>query len=97
MQLPVVFHSREAYWDCLRILKEERVYEVGAIMHYFVADQRIAEECNDMGIYVSFSKTLLSLPHLHPIAASIPLEYVVIETDSSPSPGKRRIPWSRPS
>ena len=30
-------------------------------MHYFVADQRIAEECIDMGIYVSFSKTLLSL------------------------------------
>ena len=44
-----MFHSREAYWDCLRILKEERVYEVGAIMHYFVADQRIAEECMDMG------------------------------------------------
>ena len=62
LQLSVVFHSREAYWDCLRILKEERVYEVGAIMHYFVADQRIAEECIDMGIYVSFSKTLLSPP-----------------------------------
>ena len=92
LQLPVVFHSREAYWDCLRILKEERVYEVGAIMHYFVADQRIAEECVDMGIHVSFSKTLLSLPHLHPIAASLPLEYMVIETDSFPQPWKKKNP-----
>ena len=92
LQLPVVFHSREAYWDCLRILKEERVYEVGAIMHYFVADQRIAEECIDMGIYVSFSKTLLALPHLHPIAAALPMEYMVIETDSFPQPWKKKNP-----
>ena len=90
--LPVVFHSREAYWDCLRILKEERVYEVGAVMHYFVADERIAEECIDMGIYVSFSKTLLSLPHLHPIVRSLPLEYIVIETDSFPQPWKKKNP-----
>ena len=92
LSLPVVFHSREAYWDCLRILKEERVYEVGGIMHYFVADQRIAEECMDMGIYVSFSKTILSLHHLHPIAKSLPIEYMVIETDSFPQPWRKKNP-----
>ncbi|MFQ5933358.1 MAG: TatD family hydrolase, partial [Dehalococcoidia bacterium] len=27
LKLPVIFHSRDAYWDCLRILKEEHAYE----------------------------------------------------------------------
>ncbi|MFQ5873824.1 MAG: TatD family hydrolase, partial [Dehalococcoidia bacterium] len=90
--LPTIFHSRDAYWDCLRILKEEHAYEAGAVMHYFVADLRIAEECIDMGIYVSFSKTLLSLPHLHEVAQKIPIEYMVLETDSSPQPWKKNPP-----
>lgn len=92
LELPVIFHSRDAYWDCLRILKEEQVYQVGAVMHYFVADQRIAEECVDMGVYISFSKTLLSLPHLHQVARTIPLEYIVVETDSFPQPWKKKNP-----
>ena len=46
---------------------------------------------------VSFSKTLLSLHHLHPIAKSLPLEYMVIETDSFPSLGERRTRWNRPN
>ena len=92
LNLPVIFHSRDAYWDSLRILKEEKVYEVGAIMHYFVADQRIAEECINMGIYISFSKTLLALPHLHRLARDLPLEYLIIETDSFPQPWKKRNP-----
>ena len=90
LRLPVIFHSREAYWDCLRILKEEHVYQIGAVMHYFVADHRIAEECVDMGIYISFSRTLLTLPHLHKVAQSIPMEYMVLETDSFPQPWKKR-------
>ena len=84
--LPVVFHSREAYWDCLRILKEENVYEVGAIMHYFVADQRIAEECIDMGIYVSFSKT--SEPSPPPPDSRSTLDTCYGATPS-PSPGEK--------
>ena len=92
LKMPIVFHSRDAYWDCLRILKEEHVYEIGAIMHYFVADQRIADECIDMGIYVSFSKTLLSIPHLPDVARRTPMEYMVLETDSFPQPWKKRNP-----
>ncbi|MCX8060076.1 MAG: TatD family hydrolase, partial [Aquificaceae bacterium] len=33
--LPIVVHSREAEQDTLRILKEEKAYEVGGVMHCF--------------------------------------------------------------
>ena len=35
LNLPIVFHSREAHKDCFRVLREEKGYEVGGVMHYF--------------------------------------------------------------
>ena len=89
LQLAVIFHCREAYWDCLRILREEHAYEVGAVMHYFVGDQRIAEASIDLGIYISLATPILYLPHLQKIAQNIPMEYMVLETDSFPQPWKK--------
>ena len=35
LRLPIVFHSRESHDEAFRVLREERAYEVGGIMHYF--------------------------------------------------------------
>ena len=65
LRLPIVFHSREAHADTLRVLREERAYEVGGTMHYFQADARTAEEAIDLGFLISLARPLL---RLHPPA-----------------------------
>ena len=97
LRLPIVFHSREAHAETLRVLREERAYEVGGTMHYFQADARTAEEAIDLGFLISLARPLLRLPHLQEVAASLPLEHVVLETDAAPQPFKaRRENWTEP-
>ena len=42
LNIPIVFHSRDAHLETLRILREESAYKVGGIMHYFQASLDIA-------------------------------------------------------
>ena len=97
LRLPIVFHSREAHGETLRVLREERAYEVGGTMHYFQADARTAAEAIDLGFLISLARPLLRLPHLQEVAASLPLEHVVLETDAAPQPFKaKRENWTEP-
>ena len=94
---PIVFHSRDAHDEVLRVLKEERAYEVGGVMHYFQADEETAHKAIDLGFYISLARPLLRLPHLKKVAAGLPLESVVLETDAAPQPFKaRRESWTEP-
>ena len=101
--LPIIFHSREHssypghHDETLRVLREERAWEVGGIMHYFQAPRRIAQQCLDLGFYISFGKPLLRLESLQETAKDIPLTSIVLETDSYPQPFKsRRELWTEP-
>ena len=97
LKLPIVFHSRDAHEEVLRLLREERAYEVGAVMHYFQADERIASAALDLGFYISLARPLLRLPHLQQVAAKLPLESIVLETDAAPQPFKsKRENWTEP-
>jgi len=95
--LPIVFHSRESHSEVFRLLREERAYEVGGVMHYFQADERTAKEAIDLGFYISLARPLLRLPHLQEVAALLPLESIVLETDAAPQPFKaKRENWTEP-
>jgi TatD DNase family protein len=95
--LSIVFHSREAHDEVLRVLRDERAYEVGGAMHYFQGDMRTAQEAIDLGFYVSLARPLLRLPHLQKVAASLPLKNIVLETDAAPQPFKaKRENWTEP-
>ena len=95
--LPIVFHSREAHTDTLRVLREERAYEVGGAMHYFQADEDTARRAMDLGFYISLARPLLRLPELQRTASKLPLESVVLETDAAPQPFKsKRESWTEP-
>ncbi len=95
--LPIVFHSRESHSEVLRVLREERAYEVGGIMHYFQADKRIANEVIDLGFHISLARPLLRIPELQKLAHDLPLETIVLETDSAPQPFKNnRDNWTEP-
>ena len=97
LRLPVVFHSRESHDEAFRVLREERAYEVGGIMHYFQGDYDTARRIIDLGFYVSLARPLLRLTHLQQAAAKIPLENIVLETDAAPQPFKaKRENWTEP-
>lgn len=97
LRLPIVFHSREAHDEVLRVLREERAYEVGGAMHYFQGDLETARAAIDLGFYISLAKPLLRLPHLQAVAADLPLDCIVLETDSAPQPFKaKRENWTEP-
>ena len=95
--LPIVFHSRDAHLETLQVLREERAYEVGGVMHYFQADMETAREAIDLGFYVSLARPLLRLSALQEVASALPLESIVLETDAAPQPFKsKRESWTEP-
>lgn len=97
LKKPIVFHSRDSHPDTLRVLREEQAYEVRGIMHYFQADAPTARTAIDLGFYISLAKPLLRIHSLQQVAARLPLDHIVLETDSTPQPFKtRRENWTEP-
>ncbi len=98
MGKPIIFHSRESHPEVLRTLREEGAAEVGGVMHYFQGDRATADEAMDLGFFISLAKPLLRLPELQEVAAELPLEWIVLETDAAPQPWKKyRRNWTEPS
>ncbi len=81
---PLIIHTREAARDTLRVMTEERAHEVGGVMHCFTEGLDIAEAAIDMGFYISFSGivTFKNAATIKDVAQRIPLERILIETDS---------------
>lgn len=97
LKLPIVFHSRESHEEVFRVLKEERAYEVGGVMHYFQGDAETARKVIDLGFYISLARPLLRFSYLQEAAAEIPLANIVLETDAAPQPFKsKRENWTEP-
>ena len=97
LNLPIIFHAREASIETLRVLREEKAYEVGGTMHYFQDDLHTARAAIDLGFLISFGKPLLRSQSLKKVASCIPLEHIALETDSAPQPFKaKRENWTEP-
>lgn len=100
VKLPIVIHNRDATADVVRILEEEDAKEVGGIMHAFGGSVETAQQCIDMNLYISLGGTVTFKNAKAPkkIAAEIPLEKLLVETDApylTPHPyrGKRNEPF----
>jgi len=100
-KLPVVIHCREAGADVVRMLQEDIVGNgpLRGVMHSFTGDLETAEACLLMGLYISFAGmvTYKNAQALRDVAAKIPLDRLLVETDSpylAPVPirGKRNEP-----
>ena len=80
---PVIVHSRDAREDTLKILKDEKVSEIGGIMHCFSGDEEMAKICMDMGFYISFAGpvTYPNADKLRKVVKSIPTNRLLTETD----------------
>lgn len=81
---PLIIHSREAKEDTLRILHEEGAESVGGVMHCFTEDWETAQRAMELNFYISFSGivTFNSAKELKKVAAQLPLERLLVETDS---------------
>ncbi len=86
---PLIIHCREAAPDLLRIMREEGADRIGGVMHCFVEDWSVAEAALELGFYISLSGivTFKSASALQAVAAQVPDERLLIETDS---------PWLAP-
>ena len=93
---PLIIHTRSAADDTLRIMKEENAAEAGGVMHCFTESWEVAEAAMAMGFYISFSGivTFKNAAQLKEIARRVPLEQMLIETDSpylAPVPHRGRL------
>lgn len=94
--LPVVIHSREAAQDTFDIMKKEHAGTTGGVIHCYSGSYEMAKEYVKLGYYLGIGGvvTFKNAKMLKKVAAEIPLEHIVIETDCpylAPTPhrGKR--------
>lgn len=99
VKLPIIIHNRDATADVVRILEEENAGEIGGIMHCFSGSVEIARQCIDLNFLISLGGpvTFKNAKLPKKVAAEIPLEKLLIETDApylTPHPyrGKRNEP-----
>lgn len=98
-KLPLIIHCREAMDDCLDVLEKFSGRPLKGTFHCFNGSEEAAEECLSMGFYVSFAGpvTFPNAHRLREVAKSVPVERLLLETDSpflAPQPrrGKRNEP-----
>jgi TatD DNase family protein len=79
---PLVVHVRDAWEDALAILQEEQAEHV--VLHCFSGDVEVAAEAVRRGYFVSFAGnvTYPNAERLREAAASVPIDRLVVETDS---------------
>lgn len=85
---PLIIHTRAASEDTIRIMQEEGAGTdkggVAGVMHCFTESLEVAQAALAMGFYISFSGivTFKSAKELQAVAREVPLERMLIETDS---------------
>lgn len=99
LSVPVAYHIRDAHQDMLELMKRQKGKLSGGIIHCFSGSWEIAKEYLKMGFYISFAGpvTFKKAPRLQEAAINVPLDRLLIETDSpylSPEPmrGRRNEP-----
>lgn len=84
--LPLAIHARQADDDIIRILREERDAggDFAFLLHCFSSGAELARQAVAMGGYLSFSGILTfpKSPEIRAIAAEVPAERLLVETDS---------------
>ncbi|MCC5855008.1 MAG: YchF/TatD family DNA exonuclease [Idiomarina sp.] len=89
IEKPLIIHTRDAHADTIRMLREGSAEHCGGVLHCFTESLRMAEEAMEIGFYISISGivTFANADELRETVKKIPLERLLIETDS---------PWLAP-
>lgn len=97
---PLIIHERDAHEETFALLERERAFDGPGEIHCFSGDWAFAQRVLERGWYlalggmVTFPKAL----DAHEVAARMPLDRLLLETDSPyltpvPHRGKRNEPW----
>ena len=84
--MPVQLHIREAHGECMDLLRSRAAAGTmppGSIMHCFTGSWECAKVYLNLGMYVSLSGavTFKNAPKLAEVAANVPLDRLLVETD----------------
>ena len=81
LNIPICIHDRESHGDIMDVIR--RFPKVRGVLHSFSGSAEMAEELVRLGYMISFSGTLTFTNAKKPreVAARIPMESVMIETD----------------
>ena len=100
LDLPLIVHCRDAEADVVSQLRNAAVCgPLRGVMHSFCGDPETARTCLGLGLHISFSGMLTYKKNddLRALAAEIPLDRLLVETDApylapAPKRGKRNEP-----
>lgn len=87
---PISIHNRDAFEDCLKILKEHKPQYSG-VMHCYSGSVELLKDVLDLGLYIGLDGPLTFTNAKTPkeVCYDVPLERLLVETDSpylSPHP-----------
>jgi TatD DNase family protein len=96
---PIVIHTREAWDDTIKLIREHWDPQRGGIMHCFSGNPDQAKQALDLGFYLSFGG-IVTFPkalEIQESARQAPIDRILVETDSPylapvPTRGKRNEP-----
>lgn len=100
--LPFIVHMRDCDEDILVMLREaQQRGPLRGVLHSFTGSRAMADESIAMGLYISFAGmvTFKKSAELRAIAATVPADHILIETDSpylTPEP-MRKIKRNEPA
>ncbi len=99
LEIPLIIHSRNAENETLEIFNKYKNYNPKILMHCFTGSKKFADKLLDLNAYFSASGiiTFKNSTDLQETFRSIPLEKLLIETDSPylapvPNRGKKNEP-----
>ena len=82
-KLPIVIHCREAFDEIFQILEEEKDNELFGIFHCFSGNKQQAEQAISYGLKLGIGGVVtFKNGKIDTFLNSIPLEHIVLETDS---------------
>jgi len=95
LKMPVIIHDREANEDVMRILREEKAFETGVLLHCYSGSAELARQYVRLGASISIAGpvTFKNARKLLEVVKSVPMERLMIETDSpflSPVPNREK-------
>ena len=83
--MPLIVHTRDAEEDTAAMIAEAlREAPLKGVLHCFTSSRRLAEQAIDFGFYISISGivTFKNAEDLRQTVRSLPLERLLVETDS---------------
>jgi TatD DNase family protein len=86
---PLIIHTRNAREDTIELYQAHMNEHTTGVLHCFTESLEMAQQAIDLGLYISLSGivTFKSAKELQEVAKMIPIDRLLIETDS---------PWLAP-